>query len=88
MPEEKRRQFISQNRDKMDPEWLQAIIEMPPLMSGVMETDRAYLKDRELRRIHGGAVDELQTLELALEATGRRSAAILAWRRDRHPPPR
>jgi len=33
-----------------------------------METDHAYLKDRELRRIHGGAVDDLQTLELALEA--------------------
>ncbi|MGY8678205.1 hypothetical protein Q2941_10330 [Bradyrhizobium sp. UFLA05-153] len=67
MPEEKRRHYISQNRETLDPEWVQAIIEMAPVMSGVMEGDHAYFRDRELRRIHGSAVDDLQKLELALE---------------------
>jgi hypothetical protein len=48
MSEDKRRQFISKNRDGLDPEWVRAIVEMPPMLSGVMESDHAWLLDREL----------------------------------------
>lgn len=68
MKDEARKQFISQNRDKLDPEWIRAICEMPPIMSGVLETDHKYFLERELRALHGAAVDEVANLELALEA--------------------
>jgi hypothetical protein len=67
MPDDKRRHYISQNREALDAEWVQAIIEMAPVMSGVLDGDHSYFKDRKLRRIHGSAVDDLQKLELALE---------------------
>jgi hypothetical protein len=67
MSEDKRRQFISKNREGLEPEWVQAIVEMSPMMSGVMESDHAWLLDRELRRLHGAAVDETRDAELALQ---------------------
>jgi hypothetical protein len=71
MPADSRREFISRNRETLDPEWVRAIVEMPPIMSGVLETDHGFLLDRELRRLHGSAVDEMQEIEAALDATHR-----------------
>jgi hypothetical protein len=67
MSDDKRRQFISKNRESLDPEWVRAIIEMPPMMSGIMDTDHAWLLDREMRRLHGSAVDETRDAEMALQ---------------------
>jgi hypothetical protein len=67
MSDDKRRQFMSKNRESLDPEWVRAIIEMAPMMSGVMDTDHSWLLDRELRRLHGSAVDETRDAEMALQ---------------------
>jgi hypothetical protein len=72
-----RNRFISQNRDKLDPDMALAIVEMPAEFSGVLETDRDNLIDRALQAQHGEAMTRLQELEDAITiaesavATGR-----------------
>jgi hypothetical protein len=69
MSDDKRRQFMNKNRESgLDQEWIRAIVEMPAMMSGVMESDHAWLLDRELRRLHGAAVDETRDAEVALQS--------------------
>jgi hypothetical protein len=63
---EDRNRFISQNRDKLDPDMALAIVEMPAEFSGVLETDRNNLIDRALQAQHGEEMARLQELEEAI----------------------
>ena len=60
---EKDRHAIGANFESLDPELALAITEMPPALSGMLETDHARLLDRALQAKHGEAVTELQELE-------------------------
>jgi len=79
MDDKKRSQFISQNRESLDRDMVQAIVEMPAAFSGVLESDRNSLIDTALRAQHGPAMDELADLESAIEIT---QSAVTAGRNE------
>jgi hypothetical protein len=65
LPDQERR-AIGAGFENLDAELALAITEMPPALSGVLETDHKQLVDRALRTHHGAAMDELAQLERAI----------------------
>jgi hypothetical protein len=67
MDDKRRNQFISQNRESLDPDMALAIVEMPAAFSGVLEIDRNGLIDAALQAQHGQAMTDVRELEQAIE---------------------
>jgi hypothetical protein len=67
MDDKKRNQFISHNRESLEPDMALAIVEMPAAFSGVLESDRNGLIDTALQAQHGQAMTDLRDLEQAIE---------------------
>ncbi len=67
MPAEARQKFITAHRD--NPLVVQAIVTAPAVLSGVDETMHANMLDEAMRREHGDALDEIESLEEVLKVT-------------------
>ena len=63
LPDQKRREFIAGNIDRLEPEMALAVIESPAELSGVLEADRRVLMDGALKAQHGAAITEITELE-------------------------
>ncbi|WLA79005.1 hypothetical protein [Bradyrhizobium elkanii] len=71
MNDEKRNQYLSKNRDSLPTEWVQAITEMPAIVSGILDTDHKFFVDRELKRLHGDTLKEVEDLQRGIEVAER-----------------
>ncbi|WP_338830174.1 hypothetical protein [Bradyrhizobium sp. 27S5] len=71
MNDEKRNQYLSKNRDNLPTEWVQAITEMPAIVSGILDNDHKFFVDRELKRLHGDTLKEVEDLQRGIEVAER-----------------
>jgi hypothetical protein len=66
MPRDARNTFVAKNLARLDPELVQAFLEMPEY-SKLLPADLAQIRDRTLRAQHGDeVVDELEQLEAGI----------------------
>jgi hypothetical protein len=71
------RRAIGASFENLDPEMALAIREMPPALSGMLESDHKRLLDHALQEKHGDAIGEITDLENAIEIA---EGAIVAAR--------
>jgi hypothetical protein len=76
---EKERRDIGANFEKLDPEIVLAITEMPAPLSGMLETDHARLVEHALRAKHGEEIDRVRDLEEAVKVA---DGAVTAAREE------
>ena len=68
LSDRERSRYMLENRDKMNPEEAQALMEVPASRTGIMEMDRNDLIDRAIRAAHGdSAIEDVQALEKGIE---------------------
>jgi len=71
MPNKERNSYIAKNLDKLDPELVQAFLEMPGY-SELLPSDLAQIRNRALRSQHGDdAIDELKQLDAGIALADR-----------------
>jgi len=70
-PQAERDSYISKNLERLDPQMLQAVIEVPIEMTGISGTQRNILVERELQARHGETFTEIKELERGIELAER-----------------
>lgn len=88
MPKAERDQFVSTRLEKMDPDLVTALLEVPSEFSGISDLHKTHLLERVLEDQHGEKIKELKDLEAAIEIaesaieTGRSEVSVDAGYQD------
>lgn len=70
-PQAERDAYVTRNLDKLDPQMLQAVLEVPLEMTGVAGTHRDLLIERALEAQHGEDIAAIKELERGIELAER-----------------
>jgi hypothetical protein len=70
-PQAERDAYISKNLERLDPQMLQAVTEVPIEMTGIAGTQRDLLIERALEAQHGETIAEIRELERGIELADR-----------------
>lgn len=70
LSDQERNSYIAKNLDKLHPELVQAVLEMPEY-SGLLDADLDQIRERAFRASHGATLDELNELDRGIALADR-----------------
>jgi hypothetical protein len=70
-PQAERDAYMAKNLERLDPQMLQAVVEVPIEMTGISATQRATLVERDLQARHGETIAEANQLQRFIERAER-----------------